>query len=87
MVDKWRTSDGQAMDKAPAALRTVRTVLTAIIALSVGVAVVSWLKGGAEDAGPTFQERAPTGAAVSSRAPWAHRNDPVQSARVGGWLR
>jgi hypothetical protein len=87
MVDKWRTSDGQVMDKAPAAVRAVRTVLTAVIALSVGVALISWLKAGTEDAGPAFQERAPTGAAVPSRAPWAHRNDPAQSARVGVWPR
>lgn len=71
---------------SPAAMRGLRTVLTAIIALSLGVALISWLKGGTEDAGPAFQQGAPTGAAVPSRAPWAHRNDPAKSAQTG-WPR
>ena len=65
-----------------AVLRGARTVLTAIIALSIGVALISWLKAGSEEAEPAFQKGASTSAAIPGRAPWAHRNDPASSAHA-----
>jgi len=84
MMDKASKKAFQPV--SPAAVRRLRSVLTAIVALSVGVALVSWLKAGTEDAGPALQKRAPTGAAILDRAPWAHRNDSPKSAQAG-WLR
>jgi hypothetical protein len=72
-----------ALAAAPTVGRGLRSVLTAFIALSVGVALVWWLKAGTDDPPPALQKRASTSAAASGRAPWAHRNELAPASSSG----
>jgi len=68
---------------APTVVRGLRSVLTAFIALSVGVALVWWLKAGSEDPRPALEKGAATATPVSGRASWAHRNELAPPTPAG----
>jgi len=72
---------------SPTFVRGLRSVLTAIIALSLGVALVWWLKAGTDDPQPALEKGAPAAfgpaAAVPGRSSWARRSEPAQPARSG----